>query len=109
MAINRISFLSIGDLAEELVALGEALNAGKATPGAHRTLKDAASALTALSAEARKYEAALRSAISALTQETNEVRRPTGFTSPAEATPLPSVQLTTVLRAEERTGPRAGR
>lgn len=77
MGINRISFLSIGDLAEELVALGQALNTGKATPGAHRTLQDAASALTTLSAEARNYEAALRSALSALSHNTEELRRAT--------------------------------
>lgn len=110
MAINRISFLSIGDLAEELVALGQALSTGKATPGAHRTLQDAASALTTLSAEARNYEAALRLALGALSQTTEELRQATTMPtrSSGQHQPLP-IQLSTVLKVEERTGPRAGR
>lgn len=110
MAVNRISFLSIGDLAEELVALGQALSTGKATPGAHRTLQDAASALSTLSAEARHYEAALRSALSALSQNAGGLSRaatlPTRSSGQHRALPI---QLPTVLRVEERTGPHAGR
>lgn len=99
MAITKIALLSIGDLTEELVALGAALQSGKPMPNALRTLQDVTKALTALSAENRRYEAALRAAIDGLAVNAQQL----------QPSPLAAIQFGSVLGVGQKNGPHAGR